>query len=171
MRALDGVTDERDETPFIEYGVYHGSALPLQRVRLAWLQGDAAAVDRYAEETLHWADASPFSQPGYDPWHIGEAVHLMRAFAFAYRGDREAALAEAGQVRPDIARDAVDDAVIYDNLVLLWIVVGEKERALDGLERLSAVPSKVGAARLRLDPMYDSLRDEPRFQRLVEGSR
>jgi TolB-like protein len=166
-RAVEGVPGRPNTGPFINYGGYYTPALPLQRVRLAWLQGDAAAVERYAEESLRWADTSGFSQPGYDPWQIGESIHLVRAFAHAFRGDREAALAEAGQVRPDLARDAMDDAVIYDNLVVLWIVVGEKERALEGLERLLAVPSKVSATRLRLDPMYDSLRNEPRFQRLV----
>ena len=166
-RALEGFVENENQNPFIDYGVFYTRLLPLQRLRLAWLQEDLAAVDRHAEEALRWAEASQFSRPGYDPWHIGGQIHLVRALALAFRGEHAAALTEAELVRPDIERDAMDEAVLYDNVVLVWIVGGEKERALEGLERLSAVPSKVSAARLRLDPMYDSLRDEPRFQELL----
>ena len=166
--ALDGLPEEEpDDSPFTGYAPYHPRPLPLLRARAAWLQRDAAALDRHAAEILRWADASRFSRPGFDPWRHTRDVHLMRALAYAYRGDVEAARAEAELVPVDLGRDAADDTTILNSLTLVWIVLGEKERALEGLERLAAVPSPVTATRLRLDPTYDSLRGEPRFQGLV----
>ena len=47
-------------------------------------------------------------------------------------------------------------------------VVGENELALDRIEYLLSVPGELTVETLRLDPMFDGLRDEPRFQALVE---
>lgn len=167
-RALEAFPEEEiDASPFTGYGTYYSQARPLLFARVAWLEGDAPAVDRYTEEALRWADASPFSRPGPDPWGYARVVHLMRALAYAYRGDVERALAEAEQVPAELDRDEVDNVNILGGLVLVWIVTGEKERALDGLERLDAASLLTFRGALRLDPMYDSLRNEPRFQRLV----
>ena len=47
-----------------------------------------------------------------------------------------------------------------------YIGVGEKEKALDSLERLFRMRSSV-IATLKVDPIFDSLREEPRFQDLL----
>jgi hypothetical protein len=44
---------------------------------------------------------------------------------------------------------------------------GRPEQAIDLLEELMSIPSLVNANILKLDPWYDSLRDNPRFQALI----
>ena len=52
-----------------------------------------------------------------------------------------------------------------------YAVMGDRERALSILERLFALPSAdaLTLAYLRMDPIWDRIRDDPRFQKLAEG--
>jgi hypothetical protein len=50
-------------------------------------------------------------------------------------------------------------------------LVGEKAAAIDHLEYLLSVPSPVSVPALRVESNWDSLRDHPRFQRLLEQRR
>jgi serine/threonine-protein kinase len=51
------------------------------------------------------------------------------------------------------------------------LLAGEYELALDKLEWLLSVPSLISAGILRADPIWDPIRDLPRFQRLVANGR
>jgi hypothetical protein len=51
-----------------------------------------------------------------------------------------------------------------------WALRGEKERALDVLERAVAMRRAYTVARARIEPDFESLRSEPRFIRFLEGS-
>jgi hypothetical protein len=48
--------------------------------------------------------------------------------------------------------------------------VGEHEKALDRLEPLLRQPYYLSPGWLKLDPTFDPLRKNPRFQRLVESA-
>ena len=49
-----------------------------------------------------------------------------------------------------------------------YVILGDHGRALDLLEDLLARPSGVSITKLRLDPVYDPLRGEHRFQALLK---
>jgi TolB-like protein/Flp pilus assembly protein TadD len=101
--------------------------------------------------------------------------------AFGRLGD-DLALAYAGLGRKDEALQTIESAVetapIYmgadmgvslaDELAEIYIRVGEYEAAIDQLEYLLSVPSLITIPLLRVDPLYDTLRDHPRFQALLE---
>ena len=55
-----------------------------------------------------------------------------------------------------------------EELARVYARLGETEDAIDMLETLLSQPGELSAALLRLDPEWDSLRDDPRFQALVE---
>jgi hypothetical protein len=56
--------------------------------------------------------------------------------------------------------------------------VGETDRAIDAIQKLLSIPGSgplaenmpLTPALLRLDPMFDPLRNDPRFQKLCEQS-
>jgi TolB-like protein len=70
-----------------------------------------------------------------------------------------------------IARDAMAGAEIQRNLAITYAWVGEKELALNQLKEVVGIPSPVSYGQLRLHPWWDALRDDPRFDELVDQVR
>lgn len=46
--------------------------------------------------------------------------------------------------------------------------VGDTEKALELIEEMLSIPSDLSVGLLRLDPVWDPLRDNPRFQAQLE---
>ncbi len=95
------------------------------------------------------------------------------AIAYAGLGRRSDAIALAGVVMtPDpVAFDAIDGPAVLENLALAYLLAGEQASALDMLERVLSIPSLPSPQLLRLDPLWDPLRGNPRFERPARGGR
>jgi serine/threonine-protein kinase len=97
--------------------------------------------------------------------------HALLGIALAYMGRKEEAVREgrrAVELLP-MARDAYNGTYVQLQLVRIHALNGEPGPALDLLEPLLRVPFYVSSGWLRLDPAFDPLRKEPRFERLVGG--
>src|SRR5438128_12424959 len=70
-----------------------------------------------------------------------------------------------------VTKDAMAGAELLANLAVIYDWVGEKELALKQLEEVILIPSLVCYGRLRLDPFWDPLRGDPRFEKLVEEAK
>lgn len=91
------------------------------------------------------------------------------AMVDAALGSKEQAVAEgrrASELLP-VTEDAITGADILKHLAIAYAWCGDKDRALEKLSDLSSIPSDVNYGILRLDPMWDSLRDDPRFDRIL----
>ncbi|MBA2565143.1 MAG: hypothetical protein H0V09_06930 [Gemmatimonadetes bacterium] len=66
-----------------------------------------------------------------------------------------------------ISADSYNGAYFQHQLARIYILVGEPEKALDQLEPLLEIPYYLSPGWLQIDPNFDPLRSNPRFQRLV----
>ena len=93
-----------------------------------------------------------------NPWFIGWLGH-----AHALAGD----LAKAAEILHDLEQLARERYVSPFPRALIYVGLREKTKALDWLER-SFEDQDVGCYFLKVDPVYDGMRDEPRFQALLQ---
>jgi len=142
--------------------------------RVAWsvtltqthfLQGNVAAGRAYADSARIELERAIAANPrnALARGNIGLTLALL--------GRRAEALAEverAMQLEP-VATNGITGPFLVHFLVLSHLALGEEEAALDRLEPLLRIPYYVSAAWLRIDPTFDRLRGNPRFERLVAG--
>jgi serine/threonine protein kinase/tetratricopeptide (TPR) repeat protein len=70
--------------------------------------------------------------------------------------------------RHPVSLDAYSGTQRRLDLAHVYIIVGEHDLALDELTYLMSVHSGLTVPQLRIDPLYDPLRENPRFQALIE---
>jgi serine/threonine-protein kinase len=99
-----------------------------------------------------------------------ERIAGALGLAYAGLGLRDEALAEARRAVDlmPLEREFWRGTHRQEELARVYARLGETEDAIDMLETLLSQPGELSAALLRLDPEWDSLRDDPRFQALVE---
>lgn len=94
------------------------------------------------------------------------------ALAYAALGDREHALAAARRSidMVPVSRDALRGATNTVGLAYVAALVGDKDLAISTLRQALAIPSNMSVQLLRIDPWWDSLRSDARFQALIAGN-
>ena len=90
------------------------------------------------------------------------------AWAYAGLGDKEKALAQAQQALADYKGDALETPFAETVLATIQARFGDADSAIATLLRLLEKPGNLTRANLRLDPFWDPLRNDPRFQKLCE---
>jgi adenylate cyclase len=91
-------------------------------------------------------------------WYQG-----LLGYAYAISGDRP----KAGQIRRELEEMAERQYVNSTAFADIHLGFGEKEKALDWLEK-SYEDQESACWYLKVDPIYDSVRKEPRFQAILK---
>jgi serine/threonine-protein kinase len=66
-----------------------------------------------------------------------------------------------------VSKNAVDGPLLIKYLALIYAWTGEKDRALQRLDEAAKLPSYLSYGQLRLHPIWDPLRGDPRFEKIV----
>jgi len=123
--------------------------------------GSAAAAYEIARELLELEVAASPEDP---------RLHSSLGIVFAVLGRHEDAIRE-GKLACDLlprSKDGFYYLPYVVDLAHIYTILGDSKAALERLEHLLSNPSYLSSPFLRMDPRWDSLRDNPRFQALLE---
>jgi TolB-like protein/Tfp pilus assembly protein PilF len=156
-RALAKIPSEGSVHRFFQYphAWYEGL--------VARLRQDASGAHSAFTATRAEVEKTVRAQPG------NVASLTVLALIDAELGDKEKAIQE-GRIACDmlpLAKDAVVGVVLITNLARIYALTGENDLALKQLETVSKLPVGPSYGELHLDPEWDSLRGDPRFEKIV----
>jgi TolB-like protein/Flp pilus assembly protein TadD len=92
------------------------------------------------------------------------------ALAYAGLGEKEKALEQAQRAVKDYDADAVNKPSAQTVLAEIQTRFGDFDSAIVALPHLLEVPAGITRADLQLNPFWDPLRKDPRFQKLASGN-
>lgn len=104
----------------------------------------------------------------YSPDNAKLRIQLAKVLAFL--GEKDPALAEArraSELQPE-SKDALDGPEITEGVAQVYAILGDNDRAIEILDGLLNRPSYVTVPSLRVNPIWDPLRNDPRFQALID---
>jgi serine/threonine-protein kinase len=134
------------------------------------LTGERGLAHAYADSGRAIMEEHLAQTPDDDPRQDQRYRHGYLAYFYALLGRHDEAIQEAEtgvRLLPDSV-SAVSAPIRVGTLAEVYVMVGEHEAAIDQLEHLLSVPSYFSARQFGLDPIWDPLRDHPRFQKLLE---
>jgi TolB-like protein/Flp pilus assembly protein TadD len=131
------------------------------------LKGDTAGMRAYAEKAKKAFAEQVRAVPD------NAALHACLGLALAQLGEKKEAIREGKRAvaLDPVAKDARDGPYFQHQLVRIYLLVGEPEKALDLLQPLLGIPSFLSPGWLEIDPNFDPLRHNPRFQKLVAAGK
>ena len=147
------------------------------RFWLGWAQevaGDHTAAQETWREARAELEAFLKEQP--ENWSLLDDLALI-AMGLGDKGAAFTLIERAIALHP-IEKDAANSPQSIDILARIAARLGEPDRAIAVLQKILSIPCNGGLATgtpltpalLRLDPMFDPLRGDPRFQKLANSS-
>src|SRR6266702_1361807 len=84
-------------------------------------------------------------------------------------GQKDLAIREAQhaiELMP-VSKDIYDGALVLEGLAQVYTWSGDRDRAIELVQKLVTMPSYINYARLKLHPLWSPLRGDPRFEEIV----
>ncbi|HEX5124551.1 MAG TPA: hypothetical protein VFV97_15010 [Rhodanobacteraceae bacterium] len=133
---------------------------------LALAQRRAGHAD---EARKTFAEAATHAEPLKD--HVDDTlVPIDLAFAYAGAGRNADARKQAQHALELYSTDAIFRPWAEQTQIQVAAMAGDRDSGIPGIELLLKEPSGITPAQLRLDPVWDSFRGDPRFEKLAASN-
>jgi hypothetical protein len=129
------------------------------------VRGDTAAAHQAFTAARVEVERKVREQPGFGP------MLCLLGMTDAALGRKEEAIRageRAVELMP-ISKDAIGGSDMMRYLAVIYTWTGEKDRAIAQLAATLRVPGYLSYGQLRLHPLWDNLRGDPRFEEIVAG--
>jgi serine/threonine-protein kinase len=157
-----------EESSQVTWTSSRGNSVLPRLLRLAWAEeamGESAKAKALYADIYRDYQVAVRERPG--DWDR----HMTVGLAAAGLGLKDMAIAEGRRAVTllPISRDAFAGPEYLGYLAQIYVRVGENEPAIAILKQLMSIPAglSMSAAMLKLDPVWDPLRKDPRFQKLI----
>jgi len=148
--------------------VVHDGTAPVSKASLQGMlylfQGDKPNAEVAFRQALPFAEQSLRESP------TDAARHIQLGFILLGLDNKEEAIDEgrrAVELTPESV-DAFDGPEFIASLAQIYAWAGQKDKAIELIDHSLQTPNGVTVPMLKMDPMWDPLRNDPRFQALVE---
>src|SRR5436190_551156 len=68
-----------------------------------------------------------------------------------------------------ISKDIYDGALVLEGLAQVYVWSGDRDRAIELIQKLLTIPGYINYGRLKLHPLWSPLRGDPRFEKIVNA--
>jgi len=145
----------------------HESGIPFPN---AWCEGLAARMrgDQPAARAAFINARKELEKMLHDQADYAEAICALGVIDAAL-GNKKDAIREgqrAVELMP-VSKNAIEGPLLIKNLALIYAWTGEKDHAVEQLDKATKLPSYLSYGQLRLHPIWDPLRGDPRFDKVV----
>jgi eukaryotic-like serine/threonine-protein kinase len=167
---LHWVLDDAQQQLLLRLGstVYDGDrgTWGIVRASTYYVRGNKALARVYADSARLGIEETLKATPD-----DGQRMAFL-GLSLAYLGRRAEAMKEGERAVAlwPTSRDGYIGPYLQHQLARIYTVVGEPDKAIDQLEALLKTPYFLSPGWLRIDPNFESLRGNPRFQKLVAGA-
>jgi serine/threonine-protein kinase len=155
-----GLNDKPDQE---KAGLFLGLGLAQRRAG-----NGAAARTAYQQAAQEFQRELGIAAPDSGP---AAQLHSALGLAYAGLGDSASAVAEGqkGMVMQPSSEDPFEGPGREEAMAQIYALLGDADHAIPILKRLlqTSAPTEIVPTLLRLDPIWDSIRDDPRFEELV----
>ncbi|MBT8479718.1 MAG: hypothetical protein KJO06_12425, partial [Gemmatimonadetes bacterium] len=139
------------------------------------MAGNGEAARMWADSAVAEATAALAERPEPVPWDrfgVAGSAHAYLGASLALRGeagDAEEAVRHAEEANRlySYDRDSQDSDTFDWLLVRTYVLADGTDDAIEFMEELLSRPSVFGLGDLKLDPLYDELREDPRYDGLI----
>ena len=97
-------------------------------------------------------------------------LYTALGLTYAALGEKEKAIKlgkKAVEMYP-VSKDVLEGPDVVLDLTWIYTMVSEQDKALKQLDYLLSIPSRISIPLIKIDPRWDSLRSNPKYQSLLK---
>ncbi len=166
LAAAEHVLTNPPQTTIFSYHSVINDPIARARALVAWLRGQRDEARVFADEAIAYYRAKTWNPRQTGAVQIGMAL----SHALAGRGDEAVKLARETYAWQK-TYDAFDATAVLAITAQVYLVLDRRDDALGTLRAMLAEPCSLGPERIRLDPLWARVKDDPRFEEILRSAK